>query len=261
MADKNLKFTLDFIAKTAGLKDSAQLAEKLGAKLDDSSDSADALAKVMAATAVPIELGTLLVPAMVATGTSAGSPMSRHGSWISPPPPTIESTHPARKAAATRKAMVAAGNSSPVTRGSGAKQREQVVAHVVRGHLDPLARRPVAHLDDALGQAAAHDHRGGHAQQLGVGELHPGAGLAVIQQDGHARGVQLGRQLLGELEHRRILAGRHQLHVVRREVPRPGEAQLVARGEQNEPEPFGVIEWPGVWHGKPRQVREELGGA
>ncbi|MCH9838933.1 hypothetical protein K0U83_24935, partial [bacterium] len=55
MADKNLKFTLDFIAKTAGLKDSAQLAEKLGAKLDDSSDSADALAKVMAATADKLE--------------------------------------------------------------------------------------------------------------------------------------------------------------------------------------------------------------
>ena len=55
MADKNLKFTLDFIAKTAGLKDSAQLAENLGAKLDDSSDSADALAKVMAATADKLE--------------------------------------------------------------------------------------------------------------------------------------------------------------------------------------------------------------
>ena len=55
MADKNLKFTLDFIAKTAGLKDSAQLAEKLGAKLDDSSDSADALARVMAATADKLE--------------------------------------------------------------------------------------------------------------------------------------------------------------------------------------------------------------
>ena len=55
MADKNLKFTLDFIAKTAGLKDSAELAEKLGAKLDDSSDSADALAKVMAATADKLE--------------------------------------------------------------------------------------------------------------------------------------------------------------------------------------------------------------
>jgi len=55
VADKNLKFTLDFIAKTAGLKDSAQLAEKLGAKLDDSSDSADALAKVMAATADKLE--------------------------------------------------------------------------------------------------------------------------------------------------------------------------------------------------------------
>jgi len=55
VADKNLKFTLDFIAKTAGLKDSAQLAEKLGAKLDDSSDSADALARVMAATADKLE--------------------------------------------------------------------------------------------------------------------------------------------------------------------------------------------------------------
>src|SRR5207342_904164 len=49
--------------------------------------------------AVPQNEEILLVPKITAGGVLLGNPISRAGSWISPPPPTTASTQPARKAA------------------------------------------------------------------------------------------------------------------------------------------------------------------
>src|SRR4029450_11433817 len=45
--------------------------------------------------AVPQNEEILFVPKITAGGVLLGSPISRAGSWISPPPPTTASTHPA----------------------------------------------------------------------------------------------------------------------------------------------------------------------
>lgn len=55
MADRSMKFTLDFLAKTAGLKNAAELADALGEELDDSVDSGKKLAAAMRFTADRIE--------------------------------------------------------------------------------------------------------------------------------------------------------------------------------------------------------------
>lgn len=55
MADRSMKFTLDFLAKTAGLKNAAELAEALGEELDDSVDSGKKLAAAMRFSADRIE--------------------------------------------------------------------------------------------------------------------------------------------------------------------------------------------------------------
>ena len=55
MADKQMKFTLDFLAKTAGLKDAAELSDKLGDSLDDTVDSGKQLAMAMRLAADKIE--------------------------------------------------------------------------------------------------------------------------------------------------------------------------------------------------------------
>lgn len=50
-----MKFTLDFLAKTAGLKDAAELSDKLGDSLDDTVDSGKQLAMAMRLAADKIE--------------------------------------------------------------------------------------------------------------------------------------------------------------------------------------------------------------
>lgn len=50
-----MKFTLDFLAKTAGLKDAAELSDKLGDSLDDTADSGKLLAAAMRVAADKIE--------------------------------------------------------------------------------------------------------------------------------------------------------------------------------------------------------------
>lgn len=55
MADKQMKFTLDFLAKTGGLKDAAELSDKLGDKLDEAADSGALLAAAMRLAADKIE--------------------------------------------------------------------------------------------------------------------------------------------------------------------------------------------------------------
>src|SRR5215218_7373196 len=49
--------------------------------------------------AVPQNEEILFVPKIIAGGVLLGSPISRAGSWISPPPPTTASTQPATNAA------------------------------------------------------------------------------------------------------------------------------------------------------------------
>lgn len=55
MADRSLKFTLDFLAKTAGLKDSAELLERMGDELDDDASAGKKLAAAIDAAAGAIE--------------------------------------------------------------------------------------------------------------------------------------------------------------------------------------------------------------
>jgi len=55
LADKQMKFTLDFLAKTAGLKDAAELSDKLGDKLDEAADSGALLAAALHVAADKIE--------------------------------------------------------------------------------------------------------------------------------------------------------------------------------------------------------------
>src|SRR5699024_2123943 len=63
-------------------------------------------------TAVPAAEATLFVPSTAPVDASAGSAVSRAGSWISPPPPTTASTQPARKAAPTSSTSVRAESCS-----------------------------------------------------------------------------------------------------------------------------------------------------
>ena len=53
---------------------------------------------------VPATDESLLVPRISGVEVSAGSPMTSAGNWMSPPPPTTESTQPAMNAASTRAA-------------------------------------------------------------------------------------------------------------------------------------------------------------
>ena len=56
----------------------------------------------------------------------------------------------------------------------------------------------------------------------------PGDGLAVVEQHRDPGLVQLAGQFRGGQQHRLVLAGRHQVHVERRELPRPAQTLLVA---------------------------------
>lgn len=55
MADRKMKFTLDFLAKTAGLKDAGDLLDRLGDELDDSVDGGKRLTAAMRLAADHIE--------------------------------------------------------------------------------------------------------------------------------------------------------------------------------------------------------------
>ncbi len=91
-----------------------------------------------------------------------------------------------------------------------------------------LAAGPVLDLDDALGETLAdHDDRG-HADQLGVLELHARRDLhAVVVQHRQALGGQVDRELGRRVVDRRVLAGRDDVHVGRRDLARPDQAELV----------------------------------
>ncbi len=60
---------------------------------------------VTALVAVPHNDEILFVDRICA-GVAPGNPSSIAGNWISPPPPTTASIHPAENAATTRKAIV-----------------------------------------------------------------------------------------------------------------------------------------------------------
>src|SRR4051794_17143496 len=66
--------------------------------------------------AVPQIEDSLFVPRTAAGSVPGGSAISSAGSWTRPPPPTTASIQPAANAAATRKARVARGRSSPARR-------------------------------------------------------------------------------------------------------------------------------------------------
>ena len=53
---------------------------------------------------MPATEDNLLVPRISGVEASAGSAITSAGSWMSPPPPTTESTHPATNAARTSAA-------------------------------------------------------------------------------------------------------------------------------------------------------------
>lgn len=55
MADQSLRFTLDFLAKTAGLKSSKELLDQIGDELDDSVDSGKQFARAMRLVADRVE--------------------------------------------------------------------------------------------------------------------------------------------------------------------------------------------------------------
>ena len=69
------------------------------------------IAYVIEAVAVPNTELILFVPRIVAGGVASGSPISRAGSWISPPPPTTASTQPAANATTTSRTRVTAESS------------------------------------------------------------------------------------------------------------------------------------------------------
>lgn len=55
MADRNMKFTLDFLAKTAGLKNATELLEQMGDEFDDTVDGGKKLAAAMRVVADRVE--------------------------------------------------------------------------------------------------------------------------------------------------------------------------------------------------------------
>ena len=74
----------------------------------------------------------------------------------------------------------------------------------------------------AVGQAATDDDDGRHADELGVLELHAGAGLAtVVEQHLDAARLELAGELLGVRGDGLVLAGGDDVHVGRGERPRP----------------------------------------
>src|SRR5690349_875527 len=96
---------------------------------------------------------------------------------------------------------------------------EQVRHHVLTAYVGPLARGAVLHLEHTVGDSAAgHDDRG-HPDQLGVLELHARADpRPVVEEHGEPLGGQLGRELLGGLEHRGVLACGDQVDVGGRDL-------------------------------------------
>jgi hypothetical protein len=114
---------------------------------------------------------------------------------------------------------------------------------VLHGVLDPdlhlAPRRPVADLDDPVGEPLAdHDDRR-DADQLGVLELHARGHLrAVVVQHRDALAAELLGDARGGLEDRRVLAGGDQVHVRRSDLPRPDQPDVVGgalgdRGDQS----------------------------
>ena len=80
----------------------------------------------------------------------------------------------------------------------------------------------------AVGEAAADDDDGRHADELGVLELDAGAGLAtVVEQHLDTAGLERPGELLGVRGHRLVLAGGDDVDVGRGERPRPDDAEVV----------------------------------
>ena len=99
-------------------------------------------------------------------------------------------------------------------------------------------------------EALADDDDGGHSDEFGIVELHPGRdGAAVIDEHAHPFRLQRRGERLGGLEGRIVLAGRHDVDVGRGDGPPPA-----GRGRGNgccdsccrKRRPMG----PGVWSWK-----------
>src|SRR5699024_7904326 len=96
------------------------------------------------------------------------------------------------------------------------------------GEFGGLAAHAVAELDLAVGETAADDDDGGHAQQLRVLELHAGADLrAVVEEDGRAGGVEGLGELLRGLRGGGVLVRDDHVHLVRGDGGGPAQAALV----------------------------------
>ena len=104
----------------------------------------------------------------------------------------------------------------------------QLNTAIEKRHLAFLPGAAVTDLDQPIGQAPP-DHDGDrHSEQFRIGELHSGAGFAIIVEDVEPEIGELPCQVLGGLEHFLALAGDHHLHLVGSQLHRPREALVVA---------------------------------
>ena len=102
-------------------------------------------------------------------------------------------------------------------------QLQEVRHNTVHWHLGALPGGSVLDLGDTRRETPPHHQDGRHADQLGVGELHPRGGRPVIEDHPQAGRVQLGSQSLGGGGDRGVLARDHHVHVGRRYLTGPDQ--------------------------------------
>ena len=90
---------------------------------------------------------------------------------------------------------------------------------------------PIGEFHRAFGQRPAHCDPPRDAHQFGVGELHPGPGVAIVQQHLHAQALQLAVEALGR-GHRGVVAhaGHGDHCLIRRYRHRPDQTPVVVVG-------------------------------
>lgn len=206
-SNEQMKFTLDFLAKTSGLKDSAALSAKLSDALDDADTEATMLAKAMSVAADEIErdlketteyaqrLGNALGPEMRAKLGEGGvdnlaSRFRQAGISIQDAEQNIDAL-----TAGVKRLDAVSDKAADSTRkiGDSADQSRSVMANLTGNALSemPLVAGAIGPVNMALGQLAEYAVDGNIKLKSLAGLAAPmlGVGLAVAMVGNHMEQV------------------------------------------------------------------------